>query len=142
MKCTDTRLVFVVLVFGGLISCVAHAQAGGIEQTLQDLAKELNKSVPIQVDHEKKLEVVVAFQDTLIFKYKFTDETVIDDPRFENARYLSALRSSLISSMCGNPGTVELFRQGAKYNYVMIRRNGKKVVDFTLDRAACSQYRG
>jgi len=86
------------------------------------------------------LEVTVALHNTLIFKYKFTDETIINDRRFSKETYLAHLRVSLGQSMCRDSGTSELLRKGAKYNYLFTNKRGLQVIDFTLDAKACSDY--
>lgn len=104
------------------------------------MSRDINKSLPVQIDREKVLEATVALHDTLIFKYKFTDETVINDPRFDKQKYIVHLRASLGQSTCTDAGTFELMRKGAKYNYLFTNRRGLKVIDFVLDADVCADY--
>ena len=80
-------------------------------------------------------------RNTLVIKYMFTDETVINNPRFDVNRYIAHLQVSLGESTCKDDGTFELLRRGAKYNYMFINRKGLKVIDFTLDSRFCTEYR-
>lgn len=121
-------------------SDVAHAADSEVEGVLRSISRDINKSLPLQIDSDKMLEVTVALHNTLIFKYKFTDETVINDPRFSKGKYLAHLRVSLGESMCRDSGTLELLREGAKYNYLFTSKHGLQVIDFTLDAKACSDY--
>jgi len=120
---------------------MAQASDPEVADVLRSMSRDMNKSLPLQIDREKMLEVTVAMQGTLIFKYKFTDETVINDPRFDKQRYLAHLRTSLGESTCKDPGTFELLRRGARYNYLFTNNRGLQVIDFTLDAKACSDYR-
>ncbi len=59
---------------------VGQADEPAVSDVLQTISKEINKSVPLKIDREKDLETTVALFDTLIFKYKFTDESTISNP--------------------------------------------------------------
>lgn len=121
-------------------SCVAYAADSEVEGILRSISQDINKSLPLQIDREKILEVTVALHNTLIFKYKFTDETIINDPRFNKEKYLAHLRTSLSQSTCKDDGTLELLRKGAKYNYLFINKRGLQIIDFSLDAKACLDY--
>lgn len=119
---------------------VNHAADSEVTDTLRSMSREFNKSLPLQIDHEKILEVTVVVQSTLIFKYKFTDEKTIDDPRFDKQKYASHLRMSLGESTCKDKNNFELLRKGAKYNYLFVNKRGLQIIDFTLDTKVCSEY--
>ncbi len=121
-------------------SCGAYAADSEVEGVLRSISRDINKSLPLQIDREKMLEVTVALHNTLIFKYKFTDETIINDPRFNKEKYLAYLRASLSQSTCKDSGTFELLRKGAKYNYLFINKRGLQIIDFSLDAKVCSDY--
>lgn len=125
-----------LLVYSGILN------AGDLEmeRELRSISNEINKSLPLQIDREKMLEVTVAIHDTLLFKYKFTDETVINSVHFSQEKYLEYLRNSLGQSMCTDRGTVELLRRGAKYEYLFINKRGLQVINYTLDAKACATH--
>lgn len=124
-----------------LSSIGAMARDDEVEKALRSMSREMNKSLPLQIDKEKLLEATVVMQSTLIFKYKFTDETVINDPRFDKNRYVAHLQVSLGESTCKDAGAFELLRRGAIYNYIFINRRGVKIIDFKVNAKFCSQYR-
>lgn len=121
--------------------CMAQSPDAGVADELRSISRDINKSLPLQIDRDKMLEVTAAIQSTLIFKYKFTDETAINDPRFDKHKYVAHLRTSLGESTCKDAGTFELLQRGAKYNYLFINKRGLQVIDFTLDARVCSDYR-
>lgn len=103
------------------------------------MSLELNKSLPVRIDKEKTLETIVAIRSTLIYKYKFTDETTIRDQRFNPKLYEKHLANSLRQSTCQDADIAGLLRRGARFNYLFVDRYGMTVVDFTLDSAFCSR---
>ena len=127
-----------------LFTAVTHSYAGTSQDDLSDdlraVSKELNKSLPVQIDRDKILEVTLAVQSTLIFKYKFIDETVINHPNFRASKYIAQLRISLGESTCKDSGSLELLQRGAKYNYLFTTRSGLRIIDFTLDSSGCAEY--
>lgn len=126
-----------------LASAVPEAGAGdlAVPEVLRAISKEINRSVPIRVDNEKELETSVVMFDTLVFKYKFTDETTISNPRFSKDKYLAALRVSLGESTCMDESTFALLKRGAKYNYLFTTKRGFTVFEYTLDHKVCASYR-
>lgn len=133
-----------VIVVAALIAGTSiHSRAGDppVSNVLRSISSEINRSVPIRVDKEKELETSVAVFDTLVFKYKFTDETTISHPRFSKNKYLAALRISLGESTCMDDATFALLKRGAKYNYLFLTKRGVKVLEYTLDESQCATYR-
>lgn len=120
---------------------VGQADEPAVSDVLQTISKEINKSVPFKIDREKDLETTVALFDTLIFKYKFTDESTISNPRFDKNKYLAALRGSLGESTCMDPSTFALLKRGAKYSYIFTNKRGLKLFEYTLDERECTKYR-
>jgi len=118
----------------------AVAQAPPVEEALRQIARELSSTLPVRVDREKSLETIVALHSTLIFKYKFNDETTIRDPRFDPKLYEKHLARSLRASTCTDKGLAALLRRGARFNYLFVDKYGVKVVDFTLDAATCVSH--
>lgn len=135
-----TRLTASLLltVFLSLAYGTTAARDAEVEQALLAMSKNINKNLPLQIDKEKALEATAALQDTLVFKYKFTDETTIRNPRFSRTQYEKHLRASLQASTCSDPDLMELMRRGAKFNYLFVDRKGMKIVDFTLNTAHCT----
>lgn len=128
-----------------MLLAVVHAHAQTVDpevaEALRAISRDINKSLPVQIDREKILETTVAIQRVLIFKYKFTDESIVSDPRFSAQKYISHLRASLGQSTCTDAGTLELLAKGAKFNYLFTIRRGAKIIDFTLDATVCAAYR-
>ena len=120
---------------------VGQADELPVSDVLQTISKEINKSVPLKIDREKDLETTVALFDTLIFKYKFTDESTISNPRFDKNKYLAALRVSLGESTCMDLSTFALLKRGAKYSYMFTNKRGLKLFEYTLDERECANYR-
>lgn len=141
MNCHRSGCLAVLAVLFAIGPCLAQAPDREVADALRSMSRDMNKSLPLQIDREKILEVTAAIQSTLIFKYKFTDETVINDPRFDKHKYVAHLRTSLGESTCKDAGAFELLQRGAKYNYLFINKRGLQVMDFTLDAKACSDYR-
>lgn len=136
-----TRIILVLLstVCLSLAPTIAVARGAEVEQALLSMSKNINKNLPLQIDKEKALEATVAIQDTLVIKYKFTDETTIRNPRFSRAQYEKHLRASLQASTCSDPDLKELMQRGAKFNYLFFDRKGIAIVDFTLNAMQCAQ---
>lgn len=132
-------LFLLVAIFVALAPTLVAARDAELEQALLTMSKTFNKTLPLQIDKEKMLEATATFQDTIIFKYKFTDETVIKNPRFSRSKYEKHLRMSLHSSTCDDPNVRELMRRGANFNYLFTDRSGMKIADFTLNAAECSR---
>lgn len=133
------RIAAMVLVTAS--PCFAQSQEPPVADVLLRIAREINPTLPLQIDKEKVLEVTAAVRNTLIFKYKFTDERTINDPRWDREKYIAALRLSLGQSTCSDSATFALLVRGARYNYLFTTRAGRQVVDFTLDAAACRDLR-
>jgi hypothetical protein len=109
----------------------------GVPEDIRELAKGLQASLPIQVDKDKQLETVVAVGNTLIFKYKVTDATVFLAPHFDTEKYTRALLASQQGSVCKEESTRDLLRRGAKFNYLMVGRDGQRFINYTLTNQAC-----
>ncbi len=127
-----------------LLAFASAAYAGlfekSVSSTLKSTSKELNKSLPVQVDREKTLETTVASKNVLIFKYKITDDSTFKNPRFDLNIYMYHLRNSLGESTCRDEGSYALLKRGASYNYIYINQYGQKLLDFTLTEQECSNY--
>jgi hypothetical protein len=132
-------LVLLSTVFLSLAPCTTDARDTDVEQALLAMSKNINKNLPLQIDKEKSLEATVALRDTLVFKYKFTDETTIRSPGFSRGQYEKHLRASLQASTCSDPGLKELIQRGAKFNYLFVDRKGMAIIDFTLNAMQCAQ---
>lgn len=102
------------------------------------ISRSMNINLPLKIDNEKILDVTVVVGRTLIIKYRFTDDRIVNDPRFSKERYVSALRESTEKSTCR--GSLEVLRMGAEYNYHFVNRRGLEVIDFTLDARACENF--
>ena len=111
---THLAALFLIAITLGPACRPAAARDAEVEQALLAMSKDINKNLPLQVDKEKALEATAVIQETLVFKYKFTDETTIRNPRFSRAKYEEHLRASLQASTCSDPGLKELIRRGAK----------------------------
>ncbi len=122
-----------------LLHGIAGAHEAEVEQALFAMSKNFNKNLPLQIDKEKMLEATLAIQDVLVFKYKFTDESTIRNPRFSRIQYEKHLRDSLRASTCSDPSVVEIMRRGAKFNYLFVDRKGMKIIDFTLNATQCAK---
>ena len=122
-------------------SSVASSSEPTVSDVLRSISTEINKSLPMMVDKEKQLEATVAAFDTLLFKYKFIDESTISNPRFDKNKYLAALRVSLGESTCNDPATFALLKQGAKYTYMFTNKRGLKLFEYSLDERECTEYR-
>lgn len=121
---------------------VASARDPTISETLIGLSRDLNRSLPIQIDREKILQTTVVFRETLVFKYTFIDETTISNPRFSKERYSAFLLESLGQSTCADPASYALLKRGATYNYLFVTRSGMQAIDFSLTADICTAYLG
>lgn len=123
------------------IPVVGRTNEPAVSDVLQTISKEINKTVPLKIDGEKVLETTVALFDTLIFKYKFTDERAISNPSFDKSKYLAALRISLGESTCMDASVFALLKRGAKYTYIFTTKRGLQLFEYTLDERECANYR-
>lgn len=122
-----------------LLGSVCLSAAGNeLHAALRDLAKQIDATLPIRVTSEMRLENALAMQDTVIFKYRFFDEKTINNPHFQVEKYLAAFKASQISHHCAS-GVAELLRHGAKLNFLLIRMDGRKVIDWTMTTRDCAR---
>lgn len=130
MDCTHlVRLPIRAVAAGFFFACSTVAAANELQVVLQDLARQINQTLPIRVTSELRLENAVAMQDTVIFKYRFFDEKTINNPQWQPEKYLAAFKTSQISHHCAS-AVAELLRHGAKLNFLLIRMDGRKVIDW------------
>ena len=139
MKVIFSLAVLLLAAFVGVIAQVFVKKSvtpGGIspEQTLAEVAKEINKDSPRQIDASTRLMNVVALGKTLTYRYSLT-----------NASHKDYLKGSietlhgerLKSSVCKAEGMRPLVNLGAVLEYAYHDKNGVELDVVSIETSKC-----
>lgn len=135
--------VLAIAVVLSTLACSAPASANDTDpdtvgRQLRAVSREINRNLPLQIDAEKRLDATAVIGETLIFKYTFLDERVINQRNWSSDRYGKALLAGAAAQYCMDRAMRALLRSGAAINYVMVTASGQKVVDVTVNERNCA----
>jgi hypothetical protein len=136
---TGTLALFFLLTVTSSIGFGQNNDGENLNDVLIAVARSIEKSLPIKVDREKTLETVFATNETLVFKYKVTDDSNFKNPKFDNNKYLYYVNESLKTSLCANENMYELLKMGTTFNYLYINIYGEKLFENKFKINNCSQ---
>ncbi|MDX9690800.1 MAG: hypothetical protein EOM37_08825 [Proteobacteria bacterium] len=83
------------------ISIVKHEDIeNDIDKKLQDVANELNKGLPKQIDEDTRLDMVFSTHLSLVYNYTLSHHI---SSSFNEDSFIRLMKPNLISSVCHNP---------------------------------------
>lgn len=126
-----------IVVLGGSIGKgVAKAVAerkeeAHVRESIIDLAKDLNRQVPIMIDSDTRLDAVVAAQKNLLYKYTLINvsENEIDKKLFE-----SFARNQIINTQTPKEDFIKALDMGIEFNYMYFDKDGKLISKIIINK--------
>lgn len=137
MKKIILIVFLVVLAMGvGRIYYMKKDIAGRYSQNdLEKIAIESNKSLPVMIDQQTRLEKVVALQRGLEKRYTLVSATYSEELR---SQLSSKLFPVLKEQSCRNSQSLNLYRSGVEETFTYMDMNGRQIASFTVGKASCS----
>jgi hypothetical protein len=102
------------------------------DKELKKISEQINKSCPINVDSETRLDSVSSFEGAKI-QYHYTLVNVTrEDTAFHSAEAKKFVLTQSQKSLDNNPQMADFRDKKVKMEYVYKDRNGKELFDFTI----------
>jgi hypothetical protein len=139
MKVIYSLAVLLLAAYVGVIAQVFVKKSispGGIatEQTLAEVAKEINKDTPRQIDENTRLMNVVALGKTLTYHYRLTNASHED---YLKGTIETLHGDRLKSSVCTAEGMRPVVKLGAVLEYAYHDKNGVELDVISIETSKC-----
>ena len=140
MKIIAPLAILILAAFVGVIAQVfvkksmAPSPGTSTHETLIDVAKEINKHTPSQVDENTRLMNAVAFGTTLRYRYTLTNVSRKD---FLQGSIGAQHGDRLNSNVCATEGMRPLVKLRAVLEYAYYDKDGAELEVVRIDTAKC-----
>ena len=105
-----------------------------VEELLEDTAKNISRQLPIMVDPNTRLDMVICNGKQMHYKYTMINysENKLDKEAFKNEA-----TSTLSKNQCNNKKMVELLKMGVEYYYIYFDKNGNLITTIQISKKNC-----
>ena len=119
--------MFMVL---GLAACGSNVNKDGIDSTVIQIIEEANKSLPMMIDEETKLEQIAALPGN---KVQFSHVLINASNEGVDAEdFASAMGPAIFNNAQTNPGLETLRKKNVTFIYHYSDRNGEELAVFEI----------
>ncbi|WP_345848453.1 hypothetical protein [Shewanella algae] len=106
-----------------------------INEVLNKAAQQINATTPTMVDAETRLDKASLGEDArLIYHYTLIN---VDPQNVEKSWVKTALRDSILPSVCSNDKMISSIKLGVNFEYAYSGSNGVYLGSFTANRDSC-----
>lgn len=105
-------------------------------ESLQQIAVESNKDLPVMVDQLTRLDAVVATEHTLEKRYTLVTAQISEPLR---AEVTTKLFPALKAQSCQNEQSKDLYQHGVSEAFTYSDMNGKPIASVTFNKDSCKQ---
>jgi hypothetical protein len=144
-------------ILGGLVIILAIAFAGGIgkivgksatesyyagkkeatiDAALLHTASEMNKTLPMMVDAETRLDSTTGINRTIRYNYTMVNYTVADlDP----AQFKQSMEPTIVNKVCTTKEMQVFVRNKVPVSFAYYDKQGKQITVITVPSSSCEQ---
>jgi hypothetical protein len=101
---------------------------------LSEIASSINKQLPMMVDKETRLDVVMGMKQNITYKYTLVNTNQND---FTSEEIENLLKQTIKNSVCTNPKVRIFPENGVSMNYSYYSKDGKFMAEFTIFPKDC-----
>jgi hypothetical protein len=132
--------VVVVTAFFGAVIWWTFAKTTQVEnprsqESLNKLAAEINRAVPVMIDKETELLTAAGVEGTLIYNYRLVSYSI---SQLDAAKFAAGAKERVAQGACSRPETRDdLLKQGVTLRYAYFDKEKQHIATIDITPADC-----